>query len=284
MLCLGTPQATPNHEDASVAQLRAVELFRQHFLSRYPAGIVLTELEYMGHTTRAPQSPGPLQFRGRPAVNAVLEALTRDFRNWVKNSDYRKCDALGIDGSGTYGELLEITTESNANSAIGQVGAKLTILRSTVNRVNNLHVDWQATRWRPTQTQCFYPLRPNSAGEVRYVCYQPTVRSAAPAGVVLYEIHVVVRPRVPVPVPIPKESSDQLRQSYRTRQRSEPEEAWARRFIIEHPSTAVALRALAALGGLVLAVSAVVLIFDPLPGDEAAAGAAALALLRFATA
>jgi len=281
MICLGSPQASPNHEDANVAQLRAVELFRQNFMSRYPTGIVLTELEYMGRTTRAPISPGPLQLRGGGGINAVLEALTRDFRNWNKDGDFRKCDALGIDATGTYGELLEVTTESNSLSAIGQIDAKLSILRETVNRVNLLHTDWQPTRWRPTEDQSFYPLRPGSAGEVRYVCYQPTIRSAAPPGVVLYEIHVVERPRVPVPLTMPKDATDQLRESYRTRH-AEPEEAWARRFVIEHPSASIALRALAALGGLVLAVGAIVLIFDPLPGDEVAAGVAALALLRFA--
>lgn len=44
------------------------------------------------------------------------------------------------------------------------------------------------------------------------------------------------------------------------------------------------LRGLALVFGAALVIGAIILIFDPVPGDEAAAGAAAMALLRFAMA
>ena len=283
MICLGSPQSAPTPFEAQAAQLRIVQLFRSDFLSRYPDGIVISELEYMGRTTAAPNQPGPLIVSGRSRLNQVLAALTEDFRRGLRDRDYRKCDALGISGNGTYAELLEITTVDNAMSAITQVTSKLAILNS-VNRIHNLSVDWRPAVWRPSAEKLFFVPSPSSSGsEIRYLCFFPTFRAGAPPGVVLYEVHVAKRPTVPVPVRVPNEVAEQLRQSYRSNPPTkDTADSWARRFVNEHPVMGMALRGLAAVFGAALVVAAIILIFDPIPGDEAAAGAAAMGLLAFA--
>jgi hypothetical protein len=176
-----------------------------------------------------------------------------------------------------------VTTVTNAASAIGQLGAKLAILRETVNKIHNLYTEWRPTPWRPSGDQMFYQLQTANPTEVRYICFFPTDRLPAPPGVVLYELHVMQRPIAPVPVPVPADAADRLKQAY---QANKPirgqEESWARRFVAENPKTGLVLRGLAYLLGAALVIAAIVLIFDPVPGDEAAAGAAAMAVLAFA--
>ena len=83
---------------------------------------------------------------------------------------------------------------------------------------------------------------------------------------------------------MPTEAADNLKQAYRTNPPTTSNaESWARSFVAENPSTGMVLRGLAYIFGAALVVAAVVLIFDPLPGDEAAAGAAAMAVLAFAS-
>jgi hypothetical protein len=282
MICLGSPQSSPTPFESEAAQLRVVELFRRNFLARYPDGIVISELEFMGRTTAAPSSPGPLRLPGRGNLNQVLDALSTDFRRWMRDRDFRKCDALGINGTASYAELLEVTTIDNAASAVTQLASKLAILRETVNRIHVMSVDWRPSLFRPDASAMFYAL-PSAMSEVRYLCFYPTLRLPAPPGVVLYEVHVMRRPTVPVPVQIPDEAADKLRQAYRTRRPTQDSaESWARRFVRENPTTGLVLRGLAYIFGAVLVVAAIVLIFDPVPGDEAAAGAAAVAVLAFA--
>jgi len=285
MICLGSPQASPTRLEAEAAQLRIVQLFGADFIRRYPDGIVISELEYMGRTTAAPNQPGPLRIPGKPGLNRVLDALASDFRRWVKDRDYRKCDALGIAMDGTYAELVEVTTIDNAASAIIQLESKLAILRETVSRIHNLSVDWRPTFWQPGPSQLFYALPSGSREEVRYLCYTPTFRLPAPPGVILYEVHVVKRPRVPVPVPVPSEAAERIREAARANPPTQrAAESWARQFLADNPTVGVILRGLAIVFGIALVVAAIILIFDPLPGDEAACAAAAMWLLRLATA
>ncbi|MBC7926165.1 MAG: hypothetical protein H7039_10965 [Bryobacteraceae bacterium] len=280
MICTGTADSSPTRLESEAAQIRIVEWFRPNFMSRHPTGIVLSEYEYMGRTTSAPLNPGPLR-TANPALNKTLDGLATNFRNWVKDRDYRKCDVLGISGDGRYAEMIEVTTESNAASAIAQVNTKLGILRATVNKLLNAPVDWRPARWRPTGDHQLYMQLPASGGEVRWVCYVPTYRKAAPDGVVLYEIHSLKRATVPVPVPVPKELSDQIKErAKRVPVRPGAEEQWARDFLSENPALKIALKALLVVAAVALIIVAIVAIFDPVPGDEVAAFMAAMALIR----
>jgi hypothetical protein len=284
MVCLGTPQGAPAPLESEAAHLFALQAFRADFLSRYPTGMVISELEYLGGTTSAPSAPTPLRVPSKPAINRILDALAEDFRNWTRNRDYRKCDGLGLANDGRYAELLEVTTVDNARSAIRQMAEKLAILRGVVNRIHSMSVDWRPTAWTPRPNQLFLPLPTGGTAQLRYVCFGATYRLPAP-GIALYEMHVIERPRVPVPVEVPDGVREPIREAWRRRPVNQREaEPWAERFAREHPVVMMGLRALAAIAGVAAAVAAVILIFDPLPGDEAAAGAAAAALLRFATA
>jgi hypothetical protein len=281
MVCTGPSAISPTRLEAEAAQLRVLEWFRPDFLARHPTGIVLSEYEYMGRTTSAPVRPGPLRTNNAD-LNATLDGLATNFRNWVKDRDYRKCDVLGISGDGRYAEMLEVTTENNAASAIVQVNTKLGILRTTVNKLLNRPVDWRPSRWRPVGDLRLFMQLPATAGEFRWVCYTPTYRKPAPDGVILYEIHALQR--APVTVPVPKEVKDKIKE--RVQRVPIPqgrEEQWARDLLAEYPSLKTALKALMVVAALALIVIAIVAIFDPVPGDEAAAFLAAMALLRQAT-
>ena len=102
MICLGTPQMAPSALQSEAAQLHVVSWFRQYFLGKFPSGIVISELEYMGRTTSATEAPTPLRTFGQPRLNQVLDALAHDFRRWSNNRDYRKCDVLGIANDGQF--------------------------------------------------------------------------------------------------------------------------------------------------------------------------------------
>ncbi|HWB99078.1 MAG TPA: hypothetical protein VG672_20360 [Bryobacteraceae bacterium] len=283
MVCTGPSNISPSRLESEAAQLRILEWFRPDFLGRHPTGIVLSEYEYMGRTTSAPRQPGPLRTSNRD-LNATLDGLATNFRNWEKDRDFRKCDVLGISGDGRYAEMLEITTESNAASAIAQVNAKLAILRITVNKLLNRAVDWRPSPWRPTGDLQIFMQLPAAPGEFRWVCYMPTYRRPAPEGVVLYEIHALKRTQVPVPVPVPKELTDKIKnRAERVPVRKGFEQQWARDFLIENPALKTVLKALMVVAAIGLIIVAIVAIFDPVPGDEAAAYLAAMALLQQAT-
>jgi hypothetical protein len=235
----------------------------------------------MGRTTAASGSPTPLRTFDRPRLNQVLDALAHDFRRWVKDRDYRKCDILGIANDGLNAELVEVTTEDNAISAITQVASKLAILRETVNRIHNMSVDWRPSAWKPAPQQLFRVLQA-TPNQVVYLCYVPTFRAAAPPGVVLYEVHALARQRVPVPVPVPQRAPERVRQAVPSEQ--EGVEARARRFLNENPDIAGWIRAIAAVLAVAAVIAAIIAVIDPVPGDEVAATAFASALFRIAMA
>lgn len=283
MICLGAAQDRPRGFEPEAAQLRMRDLFRADFLRRYPDGIVISELEYMGRTTAAPDAPGPIRFTGKPRVNAVMDAMSADFRTWLKQRDYRKCDVLGLDGRASYGELLEVTTAANVRGAADQIRDKLYTLRRTVNANHGLSVLWTEATWRPEGDQLFHALPPRAGTGFRYVCFTPTHRDDAPPGVILYEIHVLDRPARPIPLPQLDAIADDLRRSYRSPQRMLDAERWATQVLAQHGAIAAVLRTLIFTVGVAVLASALLLIFDPVPGDEAAAGMAALSLIRMAT-
>jgi hypothetical protein len=287
MICLGEAQMSPGKWDSQAAQLWIVWAFREYFMKKFPSGIVISELEYMSRTTSAPKTPmgpsgplGPLQVPGRSKLNQILDALTLDFRRWSKERDYRKCDVLGIANDGLNAELVEVTTEDNARSAIIQINAKVATLRETVNRIHNMSVDWRASEWKPGPSQLFRVVKV-SRYEIKYICYMPTFRALAPPGVVLYEIHVIERPPDPVRVPVPEPEGvrERIRELVPL---PETMEERARRFLTENPDVADWIRAIALLMALGSVLLAIVAIIDPVPGDEIAAFAFASALFRFA--
>ena len=282
MACLGSSQTippTPFHSEA--AQLYVVSWFKEYFLRRHPTGIVISELEYLGHTTSAPGSPTPLRMPSQPRLNQVLDALAHDFRNWDRNRDHRKCDVLGIANDGMHAELLEVTTEGRAAAAVTQVNVKLAILRETVNRIHNMSVDWRASAWKPNANQLFRVM-PSTEQQIVYLCYVPTFRVAAPAGVILYEVHAASRQQVRLPVPAPNAAQQRLRQTVPPDQEGLEEKA--RRFLAANPDIAAWIRALAAVLAVAAVIVAIVALIDPVPGDEVAAASFAAALFRIAVA
>jgi hypothetical protein len=278
MICLGSPQLAPTSLHSEAAQWQVVQWFREYFLGRYPTGIVISELEYVGRTTSAIEPPTPLRMFGQPRLNQILDALAHDFRRWSKERDYRKCDVLGIANDGMNAELLEVTTENRAAAAIAQVTSKLAILRETVNRIHNLAVDWRASSWKPGPRQLFAPLGA-SALDITYLCYAPTFRSAPVPGVVLYEVHRMRRENVAVPVPAPKEAQQRVRNAV---PRQGDVEARAREFLKANPDIAGWIRAVAVVLAVAAVIVAIVALIDPVPGDEVAAAYFAAALFRVA--
>src|SRR5262245_38797756 len=278
MICLGTPQLSPNALQAEAAQLHVVSWFRDYWLARFPSGIVISELEYVGRTTFPIEAPTPIRTPGRPQLNRVLDALSQDFRRWSKERDYRKCDVLGLANDGRTAELIEVTTESNAASAIAQVHSKLAILRETVNRIHNLNVDWQPSQWKPGPNQLFRVLQ-SSPTEITYLCYVPTARSAPMPGVVLYEIHRLAREQATSPVPAPRDAKQRVRQAV---PREGDYDEKAKQFLNANPDIAGWIRALAAVLFIAAVLATIVAVIDPLPGDEVAAAMFAAAMFRVA--
>src|SRR5262245_340439 len=279
MICLGTPQMSPNALQSEAAQLHVVSWFRDYWLRRFPSGIVISELEYVGRTTFPLDIPTPLRMPGQPRINEVLDALSQDFRRWSKERDYRKCDVLGIGNDGRNAELVEVTTENNAASAIAQVNSKLAILRETVNRIHNLSVDWQPSPWKPGPNQLFRVLQ-SGPTEITYLCYVPTARSAPMPGVVLYEIHRLAREQATSRVPAPRETQQRVRQAMpRT---DVDEDARARQFLDRNPDIAGWIRALAAVLLVAAVIATIIAVVDPVPGDEVATAAFAAAMFRVA--
>ena len=131
-------------------------------------------------------------------------------------------------------------------------------------------------RWPPSS-----PL-PSTPNETVYLCYMPTVRTAAPPGVILYEVHVLARRPVPVPVPAPDRASERVRQV--TRGTPQTVEARARQFLADNPDIAGWIRAIAVVLAAAAVIAAIVAVIDPVPGDEVAAAMLASTLFRIAMA
>ncbi len=285
MVCLGVGNTkTTANQESTVAQFRALELFRKSFLSRHPGGIVISELEYRGGTTNPFSISGGIRYKNREQ-DRVIQALASDFRNHNSPYDSRKPDGLGLSYDGLTGELLEVTTSGNRASAERQIQKKLDILINTVNRINNLRTDWYATSWRPAGNHLFYQVPPQNGELSRYICYQPTIRDSASKGTVLYEIHAIGRAENQAsPSAIPQGAKEDLKIAYK-RSKLQPHtiNAWARHFLDTHPEFRGFLRNLVYLMGVTAAIVAVVLIFDPVPGDEVMAANAAAALISLST-
>ena len=279
MICLGAPQMSPSALQSEAAQLHVVEWFRNYWLRRFPSGIVISELEYVGRTSFPIEAPTPMRMPGQPRLNEVLDALSHDFRRWSKERDYRKCDVLGIANDGRTAELIEVTTETNAASAIAQVHSKLAILRETVNRIHNLVVDWQPSPWKPGPDQLFRVLQSNPS-EITYLCYMPTARSAPMPGVVLYEIHRLAREQVTSQVPVPRDTKWRVRGAVPHQEADYDERA--RRFLDANPDIAGWIRALAAVLLVAAVIATIIAVIDPVPGDEVATAYFAAAMFRIA--
>lgn len=287
-LCLGDQNISPTYYEAEAAQLRIEQLYTPWFLSLHPGGIVISELEYMGATTFAPRSPGPLQFPGNPTLSMIMEALTTDFRRFIADRDYRKCDIMGISGFGDYAELLEVTTVGRFSAGARQIRDKLDTLRNTVNEVYaaSLNVDWQASFWLPNPESPFelYMFLPSrKPKEVRYLCYEPTFRMCLTPGVVLYEVHSLELDKVPVTVKVPEDIAEKLKEDYQNRKQIAPtDDAWARWVSDALPDLKTVLTGVAVAGGIAMGVACVAAAIDPVPGDEVPVCAAAMALFRAA--
>jgi hypothetical protein len=147
------PDIAGSDDVASCAGL-PVTWFRDYFWRIYPTGIVISELEYRAGTTSPFGPPKGLRTPQQPGLDAVLDSLQGDFRNWVKDLDYRKMRCpWHIDGLNA--ELLEVTTGTNAAGAIGQIAKKIDILRNTVSRIHNLRLQCYPSRWQPNEYQRF---------------------------------------------------------------------------------------------------------------------------------
>lgn len=184
LTCIYPQTSTTRKYEAEVAQLCIRGWFSTYFMAKHPKGIVLTELEYMARTTRAPKNPGPLRV-GNRMLDDLLDVLSDNFRRFEKDADYRKFDVIGISEFADHGELLEVTIEDNWRSAATQVHDKLDTLRNTINKLLSRPAQWEASAWKPNRVS--QSMIPTSGA--RWVCFEPTHRTPPPAGVILYEVH-----------------------------------------------------------------------------------------------
>lgn len=278
---------------SEAAQLWAFAFFKADFQRRFPGGEVLSELEYIGDSVyfvRGDRGPTYRGIKGKPKLTEIFRAMSEDYRNGWKDGDFRKSDGLGLDAQGLTGELLEVTTWRNRESAIRQMGQKLRIL-SSMNIIHGLPTVWNGTPWKPTSSQRYQILK-DTPEYVDYICFEPTFRKLPgaqilPAGVVLYEIHRQPKPKlkkVPVPVPLPEKVKDAIAEGAQLQKKTGMDPVrWAEGFMAEHPYAGAALRAVCLVAGAAVAVVAVAAIFDPVPGDEVAAFSLAMALVKVAT-
>ncbi|MBO0950360.1 hypothetical protein [Fibrella forsythiae] len=287
MICLGKqPHVKTDKKkvEPTVAHLRAYELFKADFEKRHPGGLVFSELEYKGSTTYA--NPHRHSIRvGNQQHDRLLDALGDDFRRWLNPGDFRKPDGIGINAQGTVGELLEVTTRGNKEGAITQMRDKLSTLEG-INRTHDLRVYWKPTSWRPanTERELYYPVKPWPDELIRYVCFNPTYRDTTQPGIVLYEMHAIPKSSLrSVPAAIPQPIREPLQTAYKRPEFKLVSAAiWAERFLTTYPTTKPILQGLAFMMGAGALVVAILLAFDPIPGDEVAAAYAAMALIRLA--
>jgi len=282
--CLPAQNATSI--DAQVAQLRVLELFRADFLGRFPSGVVLSELEYMGKTTYASTpafriapggaapANGPVQFQGRALINSFLSAMSDSFRKFKAEGDFRKCDVIGLAETGSAQltiELLEVTTEKNQRSAFKQIADKIDTLTRTVlpSLDFSMKADIQPASWRPVGLQNEYPTAPGTGATTiaRWICYLPTQTVPPGAGVILYEVHSIGdKQKVAVPA-LDKDVATHLKNAFDQRQ-SLSDDEWIRAYFIANPRDRQTLKVYAASAGLAMAALCVFTILDPVPGDE----------------
>jgi len=190
-----------------IAQAYALALFQADFEVRYPAGVVLSELDVFKTNT------------GKSLIDLVLRVLSTDFRNSyaqtqsnrdrikvgktaeeLKEGRSRKADALGIAVAplrrAIVCELMEVTTANEAESTIAEdLVQKLAILRGPVKTL----VDEQLRALRANQTLApetflasgtpwiippefaIVPIFPESGmarepSIYRWLCYAPTYK------------------------------------------------------------------------------------------------------------
>lgn len=280
------PAAVPTRGfDAQVAEARAYESFRSDFLRRFPAGVVMTQYEYMSKGTFAGAGGTPVRIPAKPALNRLLDSMSDNFRRYVKFADFRKPDGIGMAGraGGILVELLEVTTGTNAQSAIRQMREKTAILKGTVAPATAggaLLLEVKGTPWRPGRVEQMTPSVPQANEVARWVCFEPTKRQAPPAGVTLYEMHALSQgTQVPVFSP---QAQEALRKSY-----AKNKDAARRGLPIAAPDPLVAKEAasfLAKYGPYLLvgaAASACLgTALSPVPGDEVAVCGFAVGLAR----
>ncbi|MBO0912140.1 MAG: hypothetical protein J2P13_10130 [Acidobacteria bacterium] len=283
-VCLGEPQLSPDQMMAKAAQEFVVTWFKNYFLGIHPTGIVISELEYRARTTIPFGKDTGLRVPQQPGLDALLQALQDDFRNWSKNFDYRKCDVLGLSGDGIQAELLEVTTGFNATSAITQLAQKLDILNRTVEKVHNLRLRAYPSGWRPNQAQKFREYSHNGE-QITYICYEPTFRLQAPPGVILYEMHRLELKKVPVPVEAPQGAADRLRQAVLAGAHAlEDLAAHAKAFLKANPDIANWIGALLAVCAVAVVIVAIIVLIAPAVAGVLAAMALAVALVGAASA
>jgi hypothetical protein len=264
---------------ADAADLRAYMLFAADFKVRNPAGETYRQLEYIGLASgRAPRAVPGVRETGKPGLNKVLDALQSDFRNAPSNEP-RKPDGMGISRDGLRGEIIEVKTVGQRYELKKQLEDELRILQRRVNAVSGVDTRWIGSAWRPVgPDQLYFRPYPHVV-----VSFEPTYRLNAPPGGILYEVWDRRKQRQESPVALPKDVIDAIRARDDERPVAHEDPAgWAESFARHHPAVVSVLRGLAAVAGAGLCIIAIVLAFDPVPGDEVAAFAAAAALLAFA--
>jgi hypothetical protein len=289
------PSVDPNNIDTQIAQARAYESFRTDFLSRYPNGEVMTELEYIGRTVSAAVgSSGPVQYSGKQLINRLLAAMADAFIR----KGYRKPDGLGIaeEGRSLRVELLEVTTAKNQESAKKQMRDKTDTLARQVNESMqaSFPVTYVGTPWRPTKTyEMFVPCPPAAKPRevARWVCFLPTQRINPPDGVILYEVHnILLEPEKVAAPKLSEDASQRLAKAYAdaralegTRVADDP--VWARQYLQANPPDRDEIRNMVMTVGIALAVVALAAacagaVADPVPGDEVVVCGVALQVAR----
>ncbi len=289
---MGTMNCPPHQPtrgfDAQVAEMRAYEWFRADFLRRYPSGEVMTQYEYIARGSFAGAGGTPLRFAGKPEITALVDSMSDNFRRHVRFADFRKPDGIGMAevGRAVRVELLEVTTEGNAASAIRQMRDKTAILSGVVAGASvGLSLEVRGTTWRPSEGQMTWPTTPQAGELARWICYAPTRRQSPPEGVTLYEVHGSGTGR-PVPAFSP-EAERALRRAYgESRERARRGEPAGEGLAGESPVAAREVANLAVTLGWALAVGAVaacvVAAATPVPGDELAVCSFALGVTRAA--
>jgi hypothetical protein len=206
-------------------------------------------------------------------MSRILQALSTDFRRFLRDRDFRKPDVMGISADGGIVEFLEVTTVGRKDSAAKQLRDKLDTVRNTVEKIMqaSLPIDWRAADWRPPVDQLAMPL-PSKPREVRWLCFVPTYQEDPPRGVILYGVHCAEFLNGP-PVAVPRPDSEtlnHLREALSNRQKvAGSDEEWARREIAARPALHQFLRVLASILGVVAAIAFVIDLLDPEPFAKA---------------
>lgn len=275
-----TPEQMKEPWTADAADLRIYNLFAADFRRRDPDGATYRQLEYLGLASgRAPRQVPGVRERGKHGLNRILEGLQTDFRNAGPSGEPRKPDGMGISRDGLRGEIVEVKTVGQRYALKKQLDDELGILRRRVNAASGVDTRWIGTAWRPVgPDQLYFRPYPDVL-----VSFEPTYRLNAPPGGILYEVWDRRRQPQEHGASVPEELAKRLRSTNEQRRvgREDPV-GWAEAFGRDYPALLPVVRALSAVIGAGLCILAVALMFDPVPGDELAAFAAAGALLALA--